>query len=123
MKILIIDDDRDFAESLKIILGKHNFEVHVAYDYEEAMVQFATMHHEIVLVDVYLGRESGFDLIKGLKKRIPNSIFIIMSGFPNTEDSDKAYEVGAITYLTKPIKINRLIELVKTCRLIHKPVT
>ncbi len=114
-QILIVDDDRDIAESLEEILQSKGISVKVANNFNSAVEALETFEPQVALLDIRLGRRSGVDLIALLKQRCPNIICIMMTGHATTETAVEALKNGAYDYLKKPFHFDDLHATLSRC--------
>ncbi len=70
-RILVIDDDPDFAASLKLILEGENYTTSLAYSEKEALEAIGKNAVDLALIDIRLGQDNGIDLLPKLKKYSP----------------------------------------------------
>ena len=71
-QILIIDDDQDFAASLKLILENEGYLPILAHSEEEALACVAKNHVDLALIDIRLGQDNGIELLQKLKNGLTN---------------------------------------------------
>ena len=114
-KVLIVEDDSDFATSLELALGLVGIEAVVTKTAEEA---FAMMHEspdEIRLgfFDVKLPQEDGISCYKRIREEIPGFVGVIMTGFRDDKISEQAKDAGAVEVLLKPFRMAQFMELAK----------
>ena len=102
-RILIVDDDVDFAASLADLLEPRGYEVTTACEPEQALQLLSTSDPSIVMVDIRLGRHSGVEFLPRLLAARPELICIMITAYGDAETRRKAIERGAIGLLTKPI--------------------
>lgn len=112
-EILVVDDDREIVEAIKIRLEAEKYQVEVAYDGLEALDVIASRPIKLLIIDVMMPNMDGFSAIMKIreKKNIP---IIIMSA--KTEDTDKilGLSIGADDYITKPFNALELVARVKS---------
>ena len=108
-RILIIDDDRDFAASLKLILENENYNPLLAHSEEEALESIAKNAVDLALIDIQLGQTSGIDLLPKILKVQPETLCIMVTGFGSIETAVQALKEGAYDYLRKPVNPEELI--------------
>ena len=101
-RVLIVDDDRDFADSTADLLALQGFEVLPAYETSVARRAVGSFAADVALVDVRLGTGSGIDLIRELKKSHPGVTCVMMTAFASTDSAIEALHLGAYDYLRKP---------------------
>ena len=108
-RILIIDDDKDFAASLKLILESENYKTLLAYSEEEALESVVRNDVDLALIDIRLGQDNGIDLIPKLKKIQPDILCVMVTGFGSVETAVQALNNGAYDYLRKPVNPGELL--------------
>lgn len=122
-KILIVEDDLAFQESLKRLLHKEGYEVSTAKEGEEALQKLERESFNLVITDIYLGhlcKVHGFDLLEEIaqKRHIPA---IVLSAFGDCGDYiEIALQKGAYKFLNKPIKKKVLLKTIQQA-LMHSP--
>src|SRR4051794_31724073 len=114
-RLLIVEDDDDFAESLINVLRSRGYELrHVA----DATALWATLDGftaEVALVDVRLGRHSGLELVAEMKERRPAMLNVVMTAYVAADSAIEALRTGAYDYLTKPFAPNELLATLDRC--------
>lgn len=112
-KILIVDDEEDLCEILQFNLESEGFETDVAYSAEEALKK-PLENYALILLDVMMGKMSGFKLAEKLRKERKMDIPIIFLTAKNTEnDTLTGFNLGADDYIPKPFSIKEVIARVK----------
>jgi two-component system response regulator HydG len=109
-KILLVDDDVDFAAALARMLIHDGYVTCVAVDTATALTQFSRGPHDtdLVIADLRLCRESGLDLVSELRHRRPALPVILLSASPDATSYLEALRLGAYEYLTKPLDFAEL---------------
>lgn len=116
MKILIIEDDLIIKKELAILLKENNFEAFPLDDFENPIPTIKNENPNLILLDINLPYESGFDLCKKIHQETQIPIIFVTSR--NTwEDELKSIQVGGIDFITKPY--NKLILLEKIKRALN----
>ncbi len=108
-RILVIDDDQDFAASLKLILEGENYKTLLAYNEKEALEAIGKNAVDLALIDIRLGQDNGIDLLSKLKKIQPDIMCVMITGFGTMETAIQALRYGAYDYLKKPVNPEELI--------------
>jgi len=112
-KILIVDDEEDLCEILQFNLESEGFETDVAYSSEEALKK-PLENYALILLDVMMGKISGFKLAEKLRKERKMNIPIIFLTAKDTEnDTLTGFNLGADDYIPKPFSIKEVIARVK----------
>jgi len=111
-KILVVEDEASFSETLSYVLGKEGFEVVVADTGDGAVATFDKVGADLVLLDLMLPGLSGTEVCKQLRAR--SNVPIIMLTAKDTEvDKVVGLELGADDYVTKPYSKAELIARIK----------
>lgn len=113
--ILIVDDDRDFADSLEEYLETFGYRIRTEYNLKNAEHAVVEFHPQVVLVDVRLGHSRGIDLISMIKNDWPELLFIVMTAYADTETAIEALQRGAYDYLRKPLNMEMLTSTLDRC--------
>ena len=108
-RILIIDDDLDFAASLKLIVESENYKPLLAHSEEEALESIRKNTVDLALIDIRLGQDNGIDLLPKLKAIQPNILCVMVTGFGSVETAVQALNNGAYDYLRKPVNPGELL--------------
>jgi len=114
-RILIVDDDRDILESLRILLKAKGYEIETAETGKEALDKFATASFDLALLDVKLPDMEGPELLARVRSNTPSSstIKIMLTGSASRKDMMESLSRGADGYILKPIKPRDLVKLLE----------
>jgi CheY-like chemotaxis protein len=112
-KILIVDDADNNLLLLHDLLSELNYEVHVANNHNEALRIIDLHKPDLVLLDIMMPEVDGFDLFERIKKINPALKAIFITAKSSEEDRKKAFDMGALDFLVKPVNIMNVIESVK----------
>lgn len=105
--LLIVDDDRCFADTLVLEFKDRGYSVEWL-DGLEAVEQQSDLNYRYAVIDLRLGPDSGLDVIKVVKARSPSTVIVVLTGYSTSETALRALELGASAFLTKPVDIDRL---------------
>jgi CheY-like chemotaxis protein len=111
-RILVVDDDDSLRELLRMHLAAAGYEVSTAVDGITAGYQVLKNPPDLILTDINMPHMDGFEFVAALKadKTLPAIPVIFLTSI---EDGDsRGKELGAVGYLTKPVRADRLLELV-----------
>ena len=112
-KILMVEDDRDFTESLRLLLEIKKFTVVTARSGEEALDLFTENDYCCVLMDIKLPGLSGVETLDALLRRSPGTKVVMMTGCERgSEEVVSATSIGAAGVLYKPFRIADLLNLI-----------
>ncbi len=114
-KILVVDDEPDLCEGLKLNLEIEGYEADTAYSAEEALEMDLSVY-DLILLDVMMGKMSGFEMARVLKRNPKtSSIPIIFCTAKNADDDMIAgLNLGADDYVTKPYNIRNILARIKS---------
>lgn len=112
-RILVVDDNRDAAESLQMLLQLAGHEVKVAYDGRQAIESFALHRPDIVFLDIGLPRISGYEVARTIRAQAPkhNTLLVALTGWGQEDDQRRAEEAGFDHHLVKPVAYEQLTDL------------
>ncbi len=105
--VLIVDDERNFAESLKMAI-EDAYEVSGASSLEEARQILTANRPDAILLDVRLPDGEGIELLRGLKESGRLPVVIVMTAHATVENAVLALKEGAVDYFSKPLDIDKL---------------
>ncbi len=109
MKLLIVEDDLDFAEALSRAMQKRGAAVELAHDATEALAvaeRFAPTH---AVVDLKLPGESGLKVVAALAERWPGIAIVVLTGYASIATAVEAVRLGARNYLAKPANADEIL--------------
>jgi len=110
--VLLVDDERDFADLLAERLQARGFEVRTAYDGEEALRLAAGYDVDVAVLDVNLPGMDGLALLRELKLVRPQAEALMLTGQNDLATAVAGMKLGATDYLVKPVPIERLVEAI-----------
>jgi DNA-binding response OmpR family regulator len=114
MNILIVEDERDLAKSIKTYLSKEGYHCELAENYKEAIEKIHLYSYDCLLVDITLPDGNGMGVIERLKKVKSKSGIIIISAKNSIDDKIQGLDIGADDYLTKPFDLSELNARIKS---------
>lgn len=104
-RILIVDDDDNFAAVLSRALERRGYEVQYHLDCQAALAAAAQSTFDMAILDLKLEHESGLHLIAPLKEHLPDIRIVILTGYSSIATAVEAVKLGADNYLCKPASI------------------
>lgn len=108
-RILVVEDDVALARVLVRSLTREGFEVATAHDGIVAGESLMTQRFDVVMSDVNLPGASGVDLVRLVRAHDLDVPILLFTGEPAVEMAQRAVELGALTYLTKPVATDVLV--------------
>ena len=112
-RVLIVDDDYEIIETLRVALGSKGYEVLVARDGNQGLALAEREDPDLIILDMMMPKRSGFLVLEKLRRTRPVPIRVIMIT-ANEGSRHKAYAemLGVDDYIRKPFAVGRLIESV-----------
>jgi len=111
-KILVVDDEQNIRDIISEFLGDMGYDVSVAVDGVDALEKVEYGKYSLYIIDIYMPRMGGLELIARLKEIQPLAVIIVTTGFSSIDVAIRAIRTGAYHYLTKPIQPEELIKVV-----------
>lgn len=114
-RILVVDDNRDAADSLAKLIRSFGHEVRAVYGGNAALEETATFLPDMALVDIGMPDLDGYATVAELRQRRGNVhlIVVAVTAWSRDEDKRRAYEAGFDLHVAKPMKLETLKELLK----------
>ena len=112
-KLLLVDDEREFAQTLSERLLMRDMGSAVAYDGESALELIRDDDPEVIIVDLKMPGIDGLEILRRVKETRPDIEVIILTGHGNEQDRQLCMDLGAFAYLQKPLDINVLSETIQ----------
>lgn len=115
-RVLIVEDDPDFAESLMIALGVRNCNVDIARTGEEAIRKFRNLCYDIAFMDIKLPGKNGVESLAEIRGFCPAAHVVMMTGFSEPALLDRALQAGAVDVLRKPFRLKEMFSYIDDLR-------
>lgn len=111
---MVVDDEQSIREIISEFLIELGYTVIKAVDGLDALDKLAYGQFDLYIIDVYMPRMNGLELIAKIKETQPLAVIIVTTGYSSVELAIKAIRIGAYHYLTKPIQAEELLKVVKS---------
>src|SRR3989338_2510960 len=111
--ILVIDDELVICEFLRDLLEDRGWTVNFALSGQEGIKAFQAGGCDVVICDLKISDMDGIDVIHEIKRVDPDSVVIIITGYPSFETVQASLREGAYDYITKPVNINEISFVIK----------
>ncbi len=111
--ILIVDDDPGIRSVIRNQIKSFGFRVAEASNKPEALAFLIAGSINIVVCDIKMKEENGFDILREIHTEYPSIPVIMLTGFIEKEYYDRAKELGAIDLIIKPVRKERLFEVLE----------
>ncbi len=114
-RILVVDDNHDAAESMRVLLKLMGAEARAAFDGLEALEVAATFHPEAVLLDIGMPKLHGYDTARRFRQEEwgKDIVLVALTGWGREEDRRRAEEAGFDGHLIKPVQVSALRQLLE----------
>ncbi len=107
--ILIIDDEKEICESIKMILEYEGYSVAYSTSATEGISKLSSNNYSGLLLDIQMPEMSGFEVLKKVKAKNPSLSVIIISAHGSVENAIRATKLGAFDFIEKPIDRDKLL--------------
>lgn len=107
-KILVVEDEIRIAEILQKGLTEFGHEVVVAYDGDTGMRLINGAGFDLIIVDIILPHQNGFEVTKAAKEKDPDTPVIMLTALGTTDDKLEGFDAGADDYMVKPFDLREL---------------
>jgi PAS domain S-box-containing protein len=115
LRILVVDDNHDAAESLSVLLEMSGHQLHIAHEGETALQTAITFHPQAVLLDIGLPGMDGYEVARHLREQpgMKECFLVALTGYGQEEDRRRSKEAGFDHHLVKPVDPDQLDALIK----------
>ncbi|WP_077037514.1 response regulator [Pelomonas sp. KK5] len=118
LRLLIVEDDREAGSMLQLILRERGAEVALAQDFESAMTALKSGRPDVLVSDIGLPDQDGYDLIRQLREResaagLPRLPAIALTAFTRPQDQEQALAAGFDQHCAKPVRHLRLVQMIQ----------
>lgn len=114
IKLLLVDDEKEFLQSAAAALKRRNIEVHTAENGEKALVLMKSDGFDAAVVDVKMPGIDGVELFRRMKKLNPDLPVIILTGHGSVTQAFETSREGIYDYIPKPCEMDELAEKINT---------
>ncbi len=112
-KVLYVEDNKDTADAVKVILDAEGFDTTISGSGKDALKRIKTTKYDIIILDIMLPDMSGWDIFTKLKGKVTSSI-VFLSAIPvSSERMAELKRVGIADYITKPFERINLVNRIK----------
>jgi PAS domain S-box-containing protein len=123
LRVLVIDDNRDSADSMVMLLEQLGHEAHAAYGAEQALAAVGETDPTLVLLDLNMPGQNGFEAIGRLRAATAHTLCVAaMTGYGQRGDRERTREAGFDEHLTKPVSLDALLKVIaRASGLVQRP--
>jgi len=113
VRILIVDDEENLLDQLRISFQRQRYIVETAVDGEEALDKIFNSEFDIIILDIMLPKQDGFSVLKEIRQAGINTPVIMLTARKSVDEKVKALDLGADDYLAKPFSLDELMARVR----------
>jgi len=112
-RILVVDDDRATADTLALLIQAFGYEAKAVYSGQAAVEQVVLFQPDMALIDIGMPERNGYDTVAAIRQQPGGThvILVAVTGWSRDEDKHRAYEAGFDLHVTKPMRVEKLQEL------------
>jgi len=113
IKVLLVDDEQAFVDTLSQRLQMRDLKVHKVYDGEQALSFVKGEEPDVMVLDLKMPGMQGMEVLKEIRKKYPKMQVIILTGHGTDKDEQEARRLGGFDFLKKPADIDTLVGRIK----------
>ncbi|GAB1482727.1 sigma-54-dependent response regulator transcription factor ZraR [Treponema sp.] len=112
--VLVVDDNLDYAVGVVENLALYGMQGYSATSSKQALELAAKYRPGFIFIDLCLGKECGIELLQAIKKVVPASLFVMITGYGTIDTAISSLKLGATDYLQKPVKFDTILNIVSS---------
>lgn len=109
-RVLLVDDEREFIESLAERLSLRGFDVDVARNGKESLLMLQNRTYDAMVLDLFMPELDGIQVLRALQDFPSFPPVAVVTGHGSASDRETCLELGAKEYMNKPVEIGRLVD-------------
>ncbi len=113
MKVLLVDDEIEFVNTLSNRLGMRGISTDVVYDGQQALDYVAEHEPDVIVLDLEMPKVHGMDVLRQLSKTHPDIQVVILTAYGTEEREKEAEKLNAFDFLNKPVDVETLVERIR----------
>lgn len=113
MKILLVDDEKEFVETLSERMKMRDLPSSIALDGEQALDMVQEEAPDVMVLDLKMPGIDGMEVLRRVKKAYPDVQVIMLTGHGSEKDEEEARRLGAFEYLQKPTGVDKIVQTIK----------
>ncbi|MBG0779579.1 MAG: response regulator [Desulfotignum balticum] len=108
LKILLVDDEQEFVETLSERLQMRDMDSHAVFDGKTALAQVQSHPPQVLIIDLKMPGMDGIQVLQQVKQTHPLIQVIVLTGHGSEQDRKTCMDLGAYAYFQKPVDIDQL---------------
>ncbi len=113
IKVLLVDDERAFVDTLAQRLKMRELNVSTVYDGEQALSYVKEVEPDVMVLDLKMPGLHGIEVLREVKRHYPNMQVIILTGHGTDRDAEEAKRLGGFDFMRKPADIDSLVRRIR----------
>ena len=113
IKVLLVDDERAFVDTLAQRLKMRDLNVSTVYDGEQALSYVKGIEPDVMVLDLKMPGLHGIEVLREVKRDYPQMQVIILTGHGTDRDAEEAKRLGGFDFMRKPADIDNLVRRIK----------
>ncbi len=113
LKVMLVDDEQEFATTLAERLRMRGMDTVTAFDGEDALKMIPVQKPHVIVLDIMMPGMSGLQVLGKIMEIAPGTPVILLTGIGSTTEGIAGMKNGAVDYLMKPLQIEELIEKIR----------
>lgn len=114
MKVLLVEDEKKMATSLKVGLEEQGMSVELAFNGADGLNKSITNNYDVIVSDIMMPGISGLEMCKSLRSQSIQTPILFLSALSTTDNKVEGLEIGADDYMVKPFEFKELVARIKT---------
>lgn len=112
-KILLVDDEQDFLETLSQRITMRGIDVSATTSAKEAIAKVAAESYDAIILDLQMPEMDGLEVLRTIKKLKPDMQIIVLTGHATVKKAIEAMKLGALDLIEKPADLETIMEKIK----------
>jgi DNA-binding NtrC family response regulator len=112
-KVVLVDDEREYVETLSERLQMRDMGTDIVYDGKEALSVLDKEEPEVMVLDLKMPGIDGMEVLRHIREEHPKVEVIVMTGQGSEEDKESCMKLGAFAYLEKPVDVEVLAQIMR----------
>jgi two-component system, NtrC family, response regulator HydG len=113
LNCLVIDDEESVQRTLSAFLKREGVKVSAASDYRQAEEKLKKNSFDLVFLDVFLGENSGIDLLRDIRGYNQDTMIVMITGQPDLDMVTESLRLGAFDFMTKPFSYQQIVSILQ----------
>ncbi len=112
--LMVVEDDPEMRDLLRKVLEKEGYLISLAANCHEAVSALGKDQFDLVVTDMLMPHDGGLELLETLRSTLPDLPVIIITAFGDWQSYSRALELGAVAFISKPLKMAELTAAIHT---------